>query len=400
MLFKKILRCIAALFISGLILYTDILYSFPSEITMYKNKEHNKSLGIGVSISDIPVSINASAKENKVIPLESGQYSASLKLGNVITLKKINLRVTESKSVYASGNLIGLRIHNSGLIVTDVSSIETDKGTVSPAQNAGLEKGDVIIKINGRNVYASEDVAPLLSENTQLSVLRNSTVKTISIIPAKDISDGALKMGVWVRDSTAGVGTMTFFDSHTNRYGALGHGISDSDTGIAFSVQSGTLEKSSVVSIKKGIAGEPGEICGSFSYEDGVCGTVDKNCEAGIFGSVFENHSLTGQNYEIGVMSQVDAGEASILSTVDGDVKEYKINILRSMPFGSATKGLVIQITDPVLLQKTGGIIQGMSGSPIIQNGRLVGAVTHVFVNDPTRGYGIFIENMLAEAEK
>ena len=395
---KKILRCIAAFFVSGLILYIDILYSFPSEITMYKNEAHNRTLGAGVCIGDIPRTMNVSAENNKVVPLENGQYSASLKLGNVITFKKVSLHVTESKSVYASGNLIGLRIHNSGLIVTDVSSIETGKGTISPAQNAGIQKGDVIIKINGKNVYTSEDVAPLLSENTVLTVLRNTSVKTISVNPARDISGGELKMGVWVRDSTAGVGTMTFFDPHTNRYGALGHGISDNDTGVAFSVQSGTLEKSNVVSVKKGTVGEPGEICGSFSYEDGVCGTVDKNCEAGVFGSVFKNHSLTGQNYEIGVMSQVDAGEASILSTVDNTVKEYKINILRSMPFGSAAKGLVIQITDPELLKKTGGIIQGMSGSPIIQNGKLIGAVTHVFVNDPTRGYGIFIENMLAEA--
>ena len=203
-----------------------------------------------------------------------------------------------------------------------------------------------------------------------------------------------------MRDSTAGVGTLTYFDPQNGSFGALGHGISDSDTGIMFNVESGTIEKSRVVSVKKGQSGSPGEICGSFSYEKNVSGTVSKNCESGIFGIIFPENNILGSSLPLGVMSQVETGKAHILSTVDDSIKSYEISILRTMPFGSAAKGLMIKITDPVLLQKTGGIIQGMSGSPIIQNGKLIGAVTHVLVNDPTRGYGIFIENMLAEAEK
>ena len=182
-------------------------------------------------------------------------------------------------------------------------------------------------------------------------------------------------------------------------YGALGHGISDSDTGILFDVANGTIEKSRVVSVTPGKSGTPGQITGSFYGGETVAGTVTKNCEAGIFGDVFPHAEIDSVIYPVGVMSQVETGDATILSTVDGGIKEYKICILRSMPFGSATKGLAIEITDPELLGKTGGIVQGMSGSPIIQNGRLIGAVTHVLVNDPTRGYGIFIENMLTEAK-
>ena len=289
---KKFLWCIVALLLSGVILYADILYSFPSEITMYRNQLHNCVLVAGVRIGNISAAMDASAQGNEVIPLENGEYSASLKLGNIIPFKKVNLHVTESKSVYASGNLIGLRIHNKGLIVTDIAAIDTENGSICPAQSAGIKKGDVIIKINGTDVYRGDDVAALLTDNTVLTVQRNNSMKNIPITPAKDISNGALKLGVWVRDSTAGVGTMTFFDARTNRYGALGHGISEHDTGVVFDVQSGTVEKSSVISIKKGTAGKPGEICGSFSYQDGVCGTVEKNCESGVYGSVFKNHSI------------------------------------------------------------------------------------------------------------
>lgn len=397
---KKFLFSICALLISGSLLYADILFAFPSEITMYENEVHKSSLGALVSIGDIPKEICASTNQNKVTPIEQGEYSATLKIANTIPFKKIKLRVTSPRSVYASGELIGLRLHNRGLIVTQSSPIKSSESLISPAENAGIVPGDVILEINGTPVRASEEVGALLSENTTLTLMRNNSIKKVTVNPVRDETDARLKLGVWVRDSTAGVGTMTYFDPQSSSYGALGHGISDSDTGIMFDVESGTIEKSRVVSVKKGERGSPGEICGSFSYEKNVTGTVYKNCESGIFGNIFPENNLSGTLFPIGVMSQVEVGDAYILSTVDDAIKSYEISILRTMPFGSAAKGLMIKITDPALLQKTGGIIQGMSGSPILQNGRIVGAVTHVFVNDPTRGYGIFIENMLAEAEK
>ena len=396
--FKKFLYSICALLISGGFLYADILFAFPSEITMHTNEVHKSSLGALVNIGDIPKEICASANQNKVTPIQQGEYSATLKIANTIPFKKIKLRVTSPRSVYASGELIGLRLHNKGLIVTQSAPIKTAESSISPAENAGIVPGDVILEINGTPVRASEEVGTLLSESTTLTLLRNNSIKKVTVNPVRDETDARLKLGVWVRDSTAGVGTMTYFDAQGGSYGALGHGISDSDTGVMFDVESGTIEKSRVVSVKKGQHGTPGEICGSFSYEKNVTGTVYKNCESGIFGSVFPENSLCGTLFPIGVMSQVEVGSAYILSTVDECIRQYNIEILRTMPFGSAAKGLMIKITDPSLLQKTGGIIQGMSGSPIIQNGKLIGAVTHVLVNDPTRGYGIFIENMLKEA--
>ena len=398
-LLKKLLCTALSLSVSGAILYADTIYSFPSELVMRQNDIHNSFLGLGVSIGNLPEEALIPTEAGTVIPIQKGTYEATLNIGSM-PFKKVKINVTDRQKILASGELIGIKIFNKGLIVTNLAPVSSSGREVSPAQKAGILPGDIILKINGTVPKTSEDVCPLLTKNTELTVRRNNTLMTLFVIPALDDTDGLLKLGLWVRDSSAGVGTVTYLIPENSSYGALGHGISDSDTGIMFDVASGTIEKSSVVSVKKGAKGSPGQICGSFTQCDNPLGTIFKNCEVGLFGKISADSVLDGKPYPIGAMSQVKKGKATILSTVDGDIKEYKINILRALPYGSATKGLSIEITDPELLQKTGGIVQGMSGSPIIQNGKLIGAVTHVLVNDPTRGYGIFIENMLAEAEK
>lgn len=380
-IFKKFICCFSALAFSAILLYLDILSAFPAEITMYENEPHRREMGSFVSVGDLPESIAANTAEKTVVPLKTGEYGATLKIGDKIPFKKVKINVTQPHNVYVSGELIGLRIHNRGLIVTDISAVLSAGREISPAQSAGLMPGDILLEINGKEVHTAQEVAPLLTADTSVTFMRGNTLKKTVLTPVRDDKDSLPKLGVWVRDSTAGVGTMTFFDSESGFFGSLGHGISDSDTGIMFDVESGTMEKSKVVSVKKGERGEPGEICGSFSYEENVSGTVSKNTESGVFGIVFPKNNLSGKLFPIGVMSQVETGKAQILSTVDETIKAYEISILRTMPFGSAAKGLMIKITDPVLLEKTGGIIQGMSGSPIIQNGKLVGAVTHVCVN-------------------
>ena len=397
-LVKKLFLCLLSLILSGLILYADLIYSFPSEITMFKNEFHNPSLGAGVFLGGVPDSICTWDSDNGVVPLESGEYDATLKIANAVPFRKVRLRVTSAYNVNASGQLIGLRIFSKGLIVTKTSSIIQNGREISPAKDAGIVSGDVILEINGQSVATCEEVTPLLKESTDITILRNNTLKKFTLSPARDDSDGNFKLGIWVRDSTAGIGTLTYLDEKTGTYGALGHPISDSDTGIIFDVNRGSIESSSVITIKKGTPGHAGEICGSFSSPKSILGTVEKNCDAGVFGKAVSGNHIIGKSYPIGVMSQVKEGSATILTTVDDGIKEYEIKILRAMPFGSATKGMMIEVTDPDLLSKTGGIVQGMSGSPIIQNGKIIGAVTHVLVNDPTRGYGIFIENMLKEA--
>ncbi len=395
-IYRKIICCIFSLFISGGIIYTDMVYSFPADITMYQNELHNTALGVGVSIGNIPDDIFLSQSKDNVTPVKEGIYPVTLKVAN-IPIRAIRLKVVAPKKVQASGEFIGIRIHNKGLIVTNLAPILSNGKKVSPAQKAGILPGDVIIEINGNNPKDSSEVTSLLTKNSTVTLKRGNSIKKVSISPEKDDESGQLRLGLWVRDSSAGIGTLTYVNPDTLEFGALGHSINDGDTGVMFDVARGTIEGSHALSIVKGKRGSPGMVSGSFHGEEEMAGTISTNCEEGIFGDIFPAYALDFAEYPIGVMSQVKCGDASILSAVSGEVKEYKISILRSMPYGSATKGLFIEITDPYLLEKTGGIVQGMSGSPIIQNGRLIGAVTHVLVNDPTRGYGIFIENMLKE---
>jgi len=397
-LLKKILCVAAAVFASAVMLYIELIYSFPSEITMYCGQQHSSALGAGVTIGDFSPYMCDS--ETALVPLKEGEYSARLKIANGIPYKSVKVNVTSPESVYASGKLVGLRIYNRGLIVVDTAKVQSESGMKSPAGDAGICASDVIIEINGKEPESTDDVSKLIKEDKNtIKVLSGDKQKIVEINPVKDSENGKLRLGLWVRDSTAGVGTLTYYRADDKTYGALGHGISDSDTGKLFDVRKGSIERSRVVSVKKGQSGEPGEICGSFS-SGGICGTIEKNCEAGIFGKIGSPDEMNGTRYPVGLINQIKEGEASIISTVDENTDFYKIKIVRVMPFAATTKGMMIEITDEKLLGKTGGIVQGMSGSPIIQNGKLVGAVTHVLVNDPTRGYGIFIENMLSEAEK
>lgn len=398
-LLKKILSVAGAVGISGAMLYIELIYSFPSEITMYSGQSHSAILGAGVTIGDFSPLL-CDSNEEMLIPEKEGKYSAKLKIGSSIPYKSIRVNVTEPRSVYASGDLVGLRIYNRGLIVIDTAEISSSEGIMSPAAQAGISKSDVILEINGKEPESTEDVTKLLkSGKNDIKLLSEEREEIVEVIPVKDLETGKLRLGLWVRDSTAGVGTLTYFRDDDYSYGALGHGISDSDTKTLFNVRKGSIEKSKVISVKKGEKGTPGEICGSFN-SGAICGTIEKNCEAGIFGKIKNPDTINAEKYPVGLISQVKEGEAFVISTVNDKTDMYEIKILRVMPFGVTTKGMMIEITDKRLLDKTGGIVQGMSGSPILQDGKLIGAVTHVLVNDPTRGYGIFIENMLSEAEK
>ena len=273
---RKLLYCLCALSLSAGILYVDLLYSFPDEINMYTNESHSTSLGSGVFLGDIPENLCVWDGKSDVTPLKNGEYDATLKVADKIPFKKIKLHVTSPDTLYASGELIGLRIHNRGLIVIGTSSVKTEGKSVSPAEEAGILKGDMILKINNCEVSSGDKVKSLLTENSTVTVLRNNTLKNFTVSPTKSDDDGSLKLGVWIRDSTAGVGTLTFFDSGGFYYGALGHVICDSDTGVPFDVRNGSIEKSKVVSVTKGQSGNPGEITGSFSSTNKICGDIIK----------------------------------------------------------------------------------------------------------------------------
>ena len=276
-------------------------------------------------------------------------------------------------------------------------------GTSSPAKNCGLKKGDMIEKLNGVSISSTEHFRECLqkegSENVELTVSRGGKTISLNAAPAQN-GEGVYCLGAWIRDSMAGIGTVTYYDPATGHFGALGHGISDVDTALLMPLSGGSIMDSTVKTVRRGEEGSPGELKGEFNLEEDA-GTLFANTEAGVFGTLNkENADFIGQKaLPLAAAENVHVGNATILANVFGDeVVEYAAKISRIYTGLPGNRNFLVEITDPALLEVTGGIVQGMSGSPIIQDGKLVGAVTHVLVNDPTRGYGIFIENMLEAA--
>jgi len=296
------------------------------------------------------------------------------------------------------GSTVGIRMEAGGMLVSGLSEVETSGGTCSPAGEAGVAVGDVITSLAGRE---TKDAAAFLTAigaldggPVGLTVLRGGEELSLEITPARN-TDGNYQLGLWLRDGVSGIGTVTFFDPVSGTFGALGHGVSDVENGGLLPVEQGSICSSTVVDVVRGCAGSPGELCGEFD-ENARLGTVERNTEEGIFGSA--DFSASGAPVPVAAESEVHLGPASILANVDGSsVTPYAVEISRIYR-GGDDRFLMLTVTDGALLERTGGIVQGMSGSPILQDGKLVGAVTHVLVNDPTRGYGISIRSMLDAA--
>ena len=307
--------------------------------------------------------------------------------------------------VYPGGISIGVKINNKGALVVGYSDISTHEGlSESPGKVAGIELGDIIEEVNGENIETCSDliskVKTCRNDEMTVKILRGNSEITKKVSLIKE--DNEYKIGLWVRDSTAGIGTLTFYDKDSKTFGALGHPITDGDTNVSFNIKSGTLLRSSVLSIKKGERGNPGEIKGLFINENESIGNIEKNTKSGIYGD--GSAELINPNFNkamtVAYRDEIKEGHAQIITTVeDGGAKAYDIEILKLLPQDEpGSKSMIIKIVDPVLLEKTGGIVQGMSGSPIIQNGKIIGAVTHVLINKPDVGYGIYIEWMLQDA--
>ena len=293
------------------------------------------------------------------------------------------------------GKALGIRMTTDGVMIAGISEVETASGKCSPAEKAGLKSGDVITMLGAAKISTADDFKAALNgldgSKTTVTVEREGKTKQLAITPVQD-AEGAWKLGLWLRDGVSGVGTLTFYDPATGVYGALGHSISDDGTGQALPLGDGGVYDAQIIGIVPGQAGAPGQLDGSTDCTK-FLGDIRINCGCGIFGTA----GFDGQTVETG---DIAVGEATILCTLSGsEVHEYGIEIEKVYSNYEYTT-VMLTVTDPELLETTGGIVQGMSGSPIIQNGRLVGAVTHVFVNDPTSGYGISIQDMLDMAQK
>jgi stage IV sporulation protein B len=310
----------------------------------------------------------------------------------------------EAIRVVPGGNLLGLKMNTEGILVVGLSHvINKNSQKLTPLENAGIDVGDQIITLNGENITSTKKLVNLVekSRGGDMAVVykHDGQVRTTSVKPVLG-ADGNYRLGVWVRDSSAGIGTMTFYNPQNHTFGALGHAICDVDTGEAIKITDGKVLSCDIFSLVKSKKGSPGEIQGSLS-QNSPMGDIKANDLTGIFGTLSFIKIDESKTIEVGSRFSVKEGDAKILCSLDGKtIKEYSIKIEKKSIDVNNSKGMIIRITDPKLLEETGGIVQGMSGSPIIQNNHLIGAVTHVFVNDPTRGYGIFIENMLDDCSK
>ncbi len=304
---------------------------------------------------------------------------------------------TERLCLVPVGHTVGVKLFSDGVLVVGLSDGET------PAKASGLHEGDIMLTFNGVDITSTQHLQRLLAENGEaravMGVRRGA--RTLSLPVTPEVSeDGDCRLGAWIRDSMAGIGTMTFYDPRSGVFGALGHGVSDVDTGKLMPLESGSIMDATVKAVKRGESGSPGELRGDFDLTRDS-GSLRANTECGLFGVIEgESNAITTQRaVPVAERGEVKTGKASILANCGGDeVREYAVEIEHVYSGASPTRNLLLRVTDPALLEQTGGIVQGMSGSPILQNGKLVGAVTHVLVQDSTRGYGIFIENMLDAA--
>ncbi len=329
-----------------------------------------------------------------------GEYEVLLKLFGIIPIKEISVKVVEEMQVVPGGDIIGLQIETDGILVLGTGEVTLKDGTVAEPAKGILKSGDYIVGMNGTMGITREEFLHAIGEEpVELMINRNDELIQVEIQPVQDYS-GKYKLGTWIRTDAQGIGTITYVTSN-GKFGALGHGITDVDTGLLMQIDGGKLYDAEVLSVVKGKTGTPGELIGIIR-QSGISqiGEIDENCSKGIYGTMKLGMIDTSKAVPIALKQEIETGPATIYCQVDSEVREYEIEIERiELGRTNDNKGLVIKITDKELLKRTGGIVQGMSGSPILQNGKLIGAVTHVLVNDPTRGYGIFIENMLEAAE-
>ena len=322
--------------------------------------------------------------------------------GRCDTVKTVRAEVLGRRVVQVCGTPFGIKMFANGAMVVGFSDIYTAQGYQNPAKTAGLKLGDVIVSIAGHETRTNEDVAEALQQlkgaPAEVVFQRDGHEKTVRLTAVMDLSTNTYRTGMWVRDSSAGIGTMTFIDNATGTFAGLGHSIHDSDTGKTLGLLKGEIVPVEITGVEKGSAGAPGELKGRF-LTAAAAGDITVNGETGVYGTV--SSVQEGIDMELALAQEVTTGRAEIITTIEGRTPQrYEVEIEKiALNASDANRNMVVHVTDPVLLQNTGGIVQGMSGSPIIQNGKLVGAVTHVLVNDPTRGYGIFAENMLETAE-
>ena len=394
---KKCIRIVSVIcfFVSGVIMMLLVVgyVRIPDEMTITEYDEIN----VGKTYV-CQALVNYGAED--VSPVET-EYSTSVKLFNIFPIKSAKVKVSRRKYVVPGGNAFGIRLYTKGVMIIRIDGVTTPSGNVSPGKAAGLKEGDMIISVDGVDVYRNRELSAIFASSggktLKLEIERDSKKKEINFTPVLCSEDSTYKGGLWIRDSTAGIGTVTWYDRTNGIFAGLGHAVCDADTGEIMPLSGGDAVEAEIKGCYKGTNGSAGELCGVFS--SGSIGSLYINGETGVYG-IMDSFDADDKVVPVALRQEVKTGAAQIICTVDDTGAEYyNIEIKKIFDGTDNQRNMVIKVTDPVLLEKTGGIVQGISGSPILQNGMLVGAVTHVFVDDPTEGYAIFAQNMTETAQ-
>lgn len=388
-------------------IYVVAIQALPDSIVVFEGEsfELKTMFGLKANLTEQNQVIETLSNNQINTINRTGKANVKLSLFEKVFVKNIDVNVLPKTTVIPVGSIAGIKLYTSGVLVVGMSEIEgIDNKKYKPYEDTGIEEGDTIISINDKEIVSTDDLVNRVNksngEKIKIGFRHDDNIKECSILPVKT-SSNEYKLGLWVRDSEAGVGTVSFYEPSTKSFGALGHGITDMDTEQLINISSGEFITTKILNIVKGKSGNPGRIQGTIDNQKNI-GTISKNTKFGVYGKVDNLSSLkidTSKEMEVALRDEIKIGKATIMCSIENDkIEEYEIEIERIYKENNYdNKSMLIKITDNRLLEKTGGIIQGMSGSPIIQNGKFVGAVTHVLVNNPTEGYGVFGDIMIKQ---
>lgn len=404
---KKILKALLLVFFLIVIfIYVLVIQNIPNKIVIFQGEEISVKTLLGLKIKTYNRdSIETSSNIKNNLSQDVGKKDLKVSLFNNIDLKDVEVNVLPRTKIIPVGNIAGVKLYTNGVLVVGMSEIEgKDNKKYKPYENSGIQEGDTIIKINEHEIDSSKDLVETINlskgESIKVKYIHEEETKECSMTPIETLNND-YKLGIWVRDSAAGVGTVTFYEKDSKTFGALGHGITDIDTDELINISSGEFITTRILNIAKGEKGMPGKIQGTIENQENI-GTISKNTKFGIYGKVSNLSSLnidTSKEMEIALRDEIKLGKATILCSLDNEKpKEYEIEIEKIYKDNNYdNKSMKIKVVDDKLIKKTGGIIQGMSGSPIIQNGKFIGAITHVLVNSPIEGYAVFGDIMIKQ---
>ena len=401
---KNIKRAILIFILIIIYIYIIAIDAIPNQIVIFEGESVKVNSAMGLGIKEESVATNT----NSVKTANATTKTLKLNLFENIFVKDINVSVLPKTTVIPVGNVAGVKLYTNGVLVVGMSEIEgIDAKRYKPYENTGIEEGDSIISINQNSISSTDELIETVNRSEgkliKVKYIHEEETKECSITPVKT-GVNEYKLGLWVRDSAAGVGTVTYYEPSTKTFGALGHGITDIDTEELIHIASGEFVTTKILNITKGENGVPGKIQGTVENQKNI-GTISKNTKYGIYGTVKNLSTLNmdaSREMEVALRKEIKTGKATILCSLDNQkVEEYEIEIEKIDTQNSYNnKSMKIKVTDERLLEKTGGIIQGMSGSPIIQNGKFVGAITHVLVNNPQEGYAVFGDMMIKQSKE